>query len=109
MFLYNNVIFAGEALINVLLTCICLIIIFDLLTIKKYKLKPKDMKTLNLVGWISGGIGVLMMLLGVLSGIIGKGILPVTHIVNYFQIANSFLLITVALFIVVNRCECNRK
>jgi hypothetical protein len=67
------------------------------------------MKTLNLIGWVSGGIGVLIILLGLLSGIIGKSILPITHIVNYFQIANSFFLITVALFIVVNRCECNKK
>ena len=67
------------------------------------------MKSLNLIGWCSGGIGVLIILLGVLSGIIGKSILPIQHLVNYFQIANSFFLITVALFIVVNRCECNRK
>jgi hypothetical protein len=67
------------------------------------------MKTLNLTAWISGGIGVLIIILGLLSGIIGKNILPVTHIVNYFHIANSFFLITIALFIVVNRCECNKK
>jgi hypothetical protein len=67
------------------------------------------MKTLNLIGWVSGGIGALTILLGLLSGIIGKGILPITHIVNYFQIASSFFLITIALFIVVNRCECNKK
>jgi hypothetical protein len=67
------------------------------------------MKTLNLIGWISGGIGVLIILLGLISGIIGKSILPIEHVTNYFHIANSFFLITIALFIVVNRCECNRK
>jgi hypothetical protein len=67
------------------------------------------MKTLNLVGWVSLCAGVVIMLLGVLSGIIGSDILPVTHIVNYFHIANSFFLITIAIFIVVNRCECNRE
>jgi hypothetical protein len=67
------------------------------------------MKTLNLVGWISIGVGVLIILLGILAGIIGSKLLPVTHIVNCFHIANSFFLITIAIFIVVNRCECNRE
>jgi hypothetical protein len=67
------------------------------------------MKALNLIGWVSGAIGVIFILLGLISGIISKSILPVQHVVNYFQIANSFFLITIALFIVVNRCECNRK
>ncbi|MGD0343078.1 MAG: hypothetical protein ABSA76_15365 [Bacteroidales bacterium] len=67
------------------------------------------MKALNIIGWVSGGIGVLIVLLALLSGIVGKSILPIHHIPNYFQIANSFFLITIALFIVVNRCECNRK
>jgi hypothetical protein len=67
------------------------------------------MKALNLIGWVSGAIGVIFILLGVISGIISKSILPIQHMVNYFQIANSFFLITIALFIVVNRCECNRK
>jgi hypothetical protein len=67
------------------------------------------MKALNFIGWGSGCIGVLFVLLGLISGIIGKSILPIQHIVTYFQIANSFFLITIALFIVVNRCECSRK
>jgi hypothetical protein len=67
------------------------------------------MKALNLIGWISGGIGLIFILLGVISGLIGKNILPIQHVINYFHVANSFLLITVALFIVVNRCECNKK
>jgi hypothetical protein len=71
--------------------------------------KLKAMKALNLIGWVSGGIGVLIVLLGLISGIAGKSILPIQHIATYFQLANSFFLITIALFIVVNRCECNRK
>jgi hypothetical protein len=67
------------------------------------------MKALNLVGWITGGIGALLILLGVISGLINKSLLPIEHFVNYFHIANSFLLTTVALFIVVNRCKCNEK
>jgi hypothetical protein len=67
------------------------------------------MKALNLIGWISGGIGVIIILLGLISGIIGKSILPIHHIPTYFEMANSFFLITIALFIVVNRCECNKR
>lgn len=67
------------------------------------------MKTLNWIGWISGGTGALLILLGVISGIIGKSILPIQHVVNYFHMANSFFLVTIALFIVVNRCECKNE
>lgn len=67
------------------------------------------MKALNLIGWISGGIGVILILLGTISGLTGRTVLPINHAANYFNIANSFLLVTVALFIVVNRCECNKK
>jgi hypothetical protein len=67
------------------------------------------MKALNLIGWISAGIGVVFIILGLISGFINGPILPVEHGVNYFHMANSFLLLTVALFIVVNRCECNKK
>jgi len=67
------------------------------------------MKALNLIAWVSGGIGILFILLGFISGIINKSILPVQHIVNYFQIASSFFLITIALFVAGIRCECNKK
>jgi predicted anti-sigma-YlaC factor YlaD len=67
------------------------------------------MKVLNLIGWISGGIGVILIFLGTISGLIGKTILSINHAANYFLMANSFLLVAVALFIVVNRCECNKK
>jgi hypothetical protein len=67
------------------------------------------MKTLNLIGWISICCGILMILLGIVSGLINKNIMPINHVVNYFHVANSFFLITIALFIVVNKCECNKK
>ncbi|MCU0461276.1 MAG: hypothetical protein MUF36_04580 [Bacteroidales bacterium] len=67
------------------------------------------MKALNWIGWASAGIGFILMLLGIISGLISKKILPIQHAVNYFHMANSFFLVTIALFIVVNRCECNRK
>jgi hypothetical protein len=67
------------------------------------------MKVLNLIGWTSAGIGVIFIVLGVISGLIKGSILPIQHVVNYFQVADSFFLLTIALFIVVNRCECNKK
>ncbi|MCX6334027.1 MAG: hypothetical protein NT092_06940 [Bacteroidia bacterium] len=67
------------------------------------------MKALNWIGWVSGGIGIILIVLGTISGLTGKDILPINHVVNYFNMGNSFFLITIALFIVVNRCECNKK
>lgn len=66
------------------------------------------MKTLNVIGWASAGAAVLLIFLGLISILINKSILSVNHVVNYFHVANSFLLITVAAFIVVNRCECKK-
>ncbi|OFY62697.1 MAG: hypothetical protein A2V64_06510 [Bacteroidetes bacterium RBG_13_43_22] len=67
------------------------------------------MKALNWIGWISAGIGAIIVLLAGISIVMGKNILGFSHVVNYFHAANSFFLLTIALFIVVNRCECNRK
>ncbi len=67
------------------------------------------MKALNLVGWISFGIGAAILLLAAISLVAGKNVAGFGHVVNYIHAANSFFLITIALFIVVNRCECNRK
>jgi hypothetical protein len=66
------------------------------------------MKTLNWIGWISGGIGVLIVLLAGISLLMGKNLFGFKHVVSFFHAANSFFLITIALFIVVNRCECNK-
>jgi cytosine/uracil/thiamine/allantoin permease len=66
------------------------------------------MKAINWAAWISGGIGVVIILLGVISGILGRKILPVQHIVNYFVMANSFFLITIALFVYLIKCQSNK-
>jgi len=67
------------------------------------------MKALNWIAWISGGIGVLIVLLAAISLLVGRNLFGFTHVVNFFHVANSFFLITIALFIVVNRCECGKK
>jgi hypothetical protein len=66
------------------------------------------MKTLNWIGWVSCGIGILILLLAGISLVIGKNLFGFVHVVNYFQAANSFFLLTIALFIVVYRCD-NKK
>jgi hypothetical protein len=66
------------------------------------------MKTLNWIGWVSCGIGILILLLAGISLVIGKNLFGFVHVVNYFQAASSFFLLTIALFIVVYRCD-NRK
>ncbi|MCX6329754.1 MAG: hypothetical protein NTZ85_09635 [Bacteroidia bacterium] len=67
------------------------------------------MKALNWIAWTSACIGVLIILLGVISGLIGKSILPIQHVVNYFHVANSFFLITIALFVFLFRCQCKKE
>jgi hypothetical protein len=67
------------------------------------------MKALNWIAWISSGIGIIIILIGLISGILGRSILSgVTHIVNFFLISDSFFLITIALFIFLYRCECKK-
>jgi hypothetical protein len=65
-------------------------------------------KTLNWVGWISGVIGAIIILLATISLVIGKNVFGFGHVVNYFQAANSFFLMAIALFIVVYRCDCKK-
>jgi len=50
------------------------------------------MKTFKLIAVISGAIGVIIMLLGVIALIFKIQILGIVHVVNMFHVANSFLL-----------------
>jgi hypothetical protein len=66
------------------------------------------MKALNWIAWISGGIGAIFIFLGLLQLIIGR-IRPGTEIINYFHAGNSFLLITIALFVFLYRCQYKKE
>ncbi len=66
------------------------------------------MKALNWIAWISAAIGALIVLLAVISLLSGKNFFGFGRVVNYFHAANSFFLITIALFIFVYRCECKK-
>jgi len=65
------------------------------------------MKVLYWIAWISTAIAALVILLALISVLIGKGFFGVNQAVNFFHIANSFMLIAIALFIVTKKCECN--
>jgi hypothetical protein len=67
------------------------------------------MKVLNWIGWISCCIGILIIVFAGISLILGRNLFGFSHIINYFNAANSFFLITIALFIVTNRCECKKE
>jgi uncharacterized membrane protein YkvI len=67
------------------------------------------MKALNWIAWISGGIGVVFILLGLIQSVLGSRFTEGTEIINYFHAANSFFLLTIALFIYLYRCECKKE
>jgi hypothetical protein len=66
------------------------------------------MKKLNWIAWISAGIGVLLILLAGITLLTESKILGIEHSVSCFHAANSFFLITIALFIFLYRCECKK-
>ncbi len=53
------------------------------------------MKYLENLVWICGVIAGLLMLLGAIDLIFEVDLVPVNHVVNYFHVANSFLLVSI--------------
>ena len=67
------------------------------------------MKILKWIAWISAGVGLIALLLAPISYLFNGGnALVGLHIVNFFHVASTFFLITIALFIYVYRCECKK-
>jgi hypothetical protein len=66
------------------------------------------MKTILWMGWTSLAVAVLIILLAAVFLITGKEIFGIKHLVNYFHAANTFILLTIALFIFVYRCDCKK-
>jgi hypothetical protein len=58
-------------------------------------------KVLNWIEWISAVTGVVFIVLGLISVIFGR-LRPDTESVNYFHAANSFLLLTIVLFLFIH-------
>lgn len=67
------------------------------------------MKALNWIAWISGIIGVVILLFGLISPLMGKSVVPgINQAINYFHMASSFFLITIALFVYLIKCQCKK-
>lgn len=67
------------------------------------------MKTIRLIAWILAAIAGLIMILGAISLLLSKGLFGFNHVVNYFHVANSFLLAAIALFIVTKNIVTDNR
>ncbi|MEA1886670.1 MAG: hypothetical protein U9N72_05630 [Bacteroidota bacterium] len=67
------------------------------------------MKALNWIAWISGGIGLVFVLMGLIQIVFQVKIVGGAEIVNYFHVANSFILITIALFVFLCRYQWKKE
>jgi Na+-driven multidrug efflux pump len=69
------------------------------------------MKALNWIAWISISVGTFILLMGIIAGVF----LPrpylgiITNATTFFNVASSFFLLAIALFIFLYRCRCNEK
>ncbi|MGQ9620531.1 MAG: hypothetical protein ACUVTX_06040 [Bacteroidales bacterium] len=66
------------------------------------------MRPLNILAWISGSIGVLIVIIAAISLVIGRNLFGFKHLVNYFHAANSFLLIAIAMFLAEKRIDTGK-
>jgi hypothetical protein len=65
------------------------------------------MKIIRGIAWASAGLAVLIIVLAIVSFCTSKLILNVAHGSTYFVAANSFLLLSIALFIASKQCCCD--
>jgi hypothetical protein len=66
------------------------------------------MKPLNWIAWISSGIGLILVILGIISILFGR-LRPQTESVSFFHAANSFFLMTIALFVYLIKCQGKKE
>ncbi len=59
-------------------------------------------KVLNWIEWISTGIGIVFIILGLIQIVISSRFSPSIEIVNYFHVANSFFLLAIVLFLFIH-------
>ncbi len=62
------------------------------------------MKNLNLFAWIFGIIALILMFLGFVDFLFSPKFLFVNHAINYFHVANSFLLLTICV-VLLDKCK----
>lgn len=66
------------------------------------------MKALNMIALICGAIGLVLVLLGFIQLFTGRFISG-AEIVNYIHAANSFFLITIALFLFTAKGQTKKE
>ncbi len=59
-------------------------------------------KVLNWIEWISAGLGIVFIVLGLIQIVISRRFSPSIEIVNYFHVANSFFLLAIVLFLFIH-------
>ena len=59
-------------------------------------------KVLNWIEWISAGIGVIFIILGLIQIVFKFRLQSSAEIVNYFHFANSFFLLAIVLFLFIH-------
>ncbi len=64
------------------------------------------MKALQLIAWIAGIIGGIIMLLGIIDFFFHAQLFTVVKAVNYFNTANSFLLLAILCTLYHYNCTC---
>ncbi|MCK4464397.1 MAG: hypothetical protein KAU83_01700 [Bacteroidales bacterium] len=62
------------------------------------------MKKLTWFAWISGIIAVIVMFFGFVDLLFNPKFLFVNHVINYFHMANSFLLLTICI-VLLDKCK----
>ncbi len=67
------------------------------------------MKALKIIAWASGIIGGIIMLLGVIDFFFQAELFKVGKAVNYFNTANSFLLLAICTTLYHHCCICKEE
>ncbi len=70
------------------------------------------MKILKWVGWISLAVGASLIVLGVITQLFRIRPFRVEHNISYIHMATSFILLTIATFIVKKDCckgDCKKN
>lgn len=63
------------------------------------------MKVLNWISWGTGIVAALFMLFGGINFLFDTNFLGVNHAINFFHMANSFLLLTICIQLVIKTCK----
>lgn len=66
------------------------------------------MKALKWTAWISTGIGVVFILIGVIEYLFRVRIIGAESFVQYFDTASTFFILSIALYMFLRGCESKK-